>query len=185
MNDERTTSLLGSWFIVPRSSFRVLLGAILGAVAVLAGLAVGCTKKEARYPADHARYERIDQAVEAIRAAYEKKDLSRFQTLLLSSEQLGALESQVRSDFDQFQAISLDITIDRIVIGGETIDVFVHWQGLWQRNQADTGHRERGHGKLRLVGEQTVLLRSVEGDLPFGMAIRRPPVETPANKPSG
>jgi hypothetical protein len=86
------------------------------------------------------------------------------------------MELDVEKDFDAFAEITLDLSIERIFIEGETIDVYVHWQGLWKRDAADTGQRERGHGMLRLQGVHSILLQGFEGDVPFGM-FRRAPTE--------
>jgi len=147
---------------------------IIAAACVLVAVGVACSKKEWRYPEDHKRYLKIDAAVEELRSAYVRKDLSAMQSLFLPSGKLDRVEQDISKDFGAFQEITLELSIERIVVDGEMIDVYVHWAGLWRRNEADTGVRERGHGMLRLAGEHSVLLHSVDGDLPFGMAIRKP-----------
>lgn len=135
--------------------------------------ALGCFSKEVRYPLDHARYRRIDAAVDSLRKAYVGKDQSGIQSVMLPSDPLDRLQQEISKDFETFQEIALDFSIERIVIDGETIDVFVHWHGQWKRTTDDPGLRERGHARLRWVGVQSILLNSVDGDLPFGMASRR------------
>lgn len=135
--------------------------------------ALGCSSKEARYPLDHARYRRIDAAVDSLRKAYAEKDQSGIQSVMLPSDSLDRLQREIRKDFEAFQEIALDFSIERIVIDGETIDVFVHWQGQWKRTTDEPSLRQRGHARLRWVGVQSILLHSVDGDLPFGMASRR------------
>lgn len=142
-------------------------------------LVIGCSAKEARYPADFARYQRIDAAVETLRASYAKKDPKAFAGLMLPLEPLELMQAEVGKDFDTYQDISLDISIERIVIDGNTIEVYVHWSGQWKKSPAEDGVRERGHGMLRWVGVQSILLSSVEGDLPFGMASRQAGTASP------
>lgn len=142
---------------------------LLGILAFCAG----CSSKGPRYPEDFERYQRIDAAVESLRKAYTGKDLLGIHALMLPLERLERMEAEITRDFEHFQEISLDFSIDRIIIDGETIEVFVHWQGQWKRNQADDGFRERGHGVLRWVGVKSILLSNMDGDLPFGMATRR------------
>lgn len=145
----------------------------LGVVAVLfVAASVGCSTKEARYPADYARYQRIDKAVEALGKAYVKKDASAFHALLLPSNRIDKMEAGANKDFETFKDITLDLSIERIAIDGDQIDVFVHWQGLWKREQEDTEQRERGHGMLRWLGTQSILLSSFDGDIPFGISSR-------------
>lgn len=146
-------------------------------LALLTGPMGGCTGKEPRYPADHARYQKIDAAIAGLRQAYVKRDMSGFRALLLPSGLLDRMELDVEKDMQTFETITLDLSVERIVVNGDTVDVFVHWQGVWKKNQADAGLRERGHGMLRWVGMQSILLKSAEGDLPFGMATRRPASE--------
>jgi hypothetical protein len=131
-----------------------------------------CSSKGPRYPADHARFLRIDAAVESLRRAYSEKRLTDIQAIMLPLEPLERLLNDIGKDFQSFQDISLDFSIDRMVIEGDTIDVYVHWHGQWKRNGSESEIRERGHGMLRWVGIQSILLSSVEGDLPFGMALR-------------
>lgn len=153
----------------------VLVAGLLGA----AGLTSGCSSKEIRYPEDHARFAKIDKAVEALRDAYARRDLSDIQSLMLPREVLEKATGEIQQDFQTFQEIALEWTIDRIVIEGEAIEVVVNWAGQWRKTPADTGLRERGQGILKLAGEKTVLLNGLEGDLPFGMALRRAGTEPP------
>jgi hypothetical protein len=147
-----------------------------------AGPLVGCSSKGPQYPEEHARYRRIDAAVESLRQAYVQKDYSAIEALVLPVDSLERMEADIKKDFEQFHDITLDFTIDRINIDGDLIDVFVHWQGQWKRTAADTGVRDRGHGMLRWVGMQSILLNGIEGDLPFGMATRH---AVPSSAPAG
>lgn len=145
---------------------------ILAGVALLTPTAISCSKKESRYPEDHARVVRIDDAVEALRKAYVEKDSQALGNLLPSAEPLEQLSQDIQNDFKAFDTIELEFTIDRIIIDGDVVDVYVHWQGFWKRAPEDVGIRERGHGILRWTGTQSILLKEVQGDLPFGMAGR-------------
>ncbi|MFM8552635.1 MAG: hypothetical protein ACKOCD_10090 [Nitrospiraceae bacterium] len=151
---------------------------------VLVAAVVGCSKKEARYPADYARYQRIDQTVEALGKAYVKKDASAFHALLLPSDHADKIELAATKDFETFKSIDLELSIERIVIDGEQIDVFIHWHGLWKHEQGDTEQRERGHGMLRLRGVQSVLLVGSDGDIPFGISLRHKDSAAPPAAPA-
>ncbi len=133
----------------------------------------GCQSKTIRYPQDHERLHRIDQAVEFLRDAYEKENRSAFKALLVPSDQLNELQRQVEIDFEVFHVISLEFTIERVLIEGEASDVFVHWQGLWKKDVDDPGFRQRGHARLQWIGTQSILLRAAQGDLPFGMKTKQ------------
>ncbi|MDE3018784.1 MAG: hypothetical protein KGI53_07170 [Nitrospirota bacterium] len=166
-------------------SRRLSLTRSLGLVAMLlVAVSVGCSAKEARYPADYARYQRIDKAVEALSKAYVKKDASAFHALLLPSDRTDKMEAWAIKDFDTFQDITLDLAIERIVIDGDQIDVFVHWHGLWKREQEETEQRERGHGMLRWMGVQSILLAGYDGDIPFGISLRHKDSSAPSSVPS-
>lgn len=158
---------------------RLLL--LLCGACLLATVPVGCSKKEARYPADFARYQRIDHAIEALSKAYVKKDASAFHALLLPNDRADKIEHGANKDFETFKDITLDLAIERIVIDEEQIDVFVHWHGLWKPEQGDTEQRERGHGMLRLRGVQSVLLAGYDGDIPFGISLRHKDPAASAN----
>jgi hypothetical protein len=165
-----------------RVSQRQLLLIALAVLALITG-AMSCSKKEARYPADAARYKRIDKAVEALRKAYVQKDASAFHAWLLPTDQVDRMESHVLKDFQQYQDIAVELSIERIVIDGEQIDVFVHWQGIWKKDEGATERRERGHGMLRWKGMNSILLTGYEGDIPFGLAAR--PADAPPTPPPG
>lgn len=154
----------------PRFSVLFLLGAML-----LIG--VGCGGKTIQHPEDHERYLRIDRAVESLRQAYVKKDSSDLASLMMPIDQLERLKEEVQSDFETFSAIVLDFAIERIMIEGDNVDVFVHWQGLWKKDPDDPGLRQRGHTKLQWVGTQAILLRGIQGDAPFGMKARQVTVD--------
>ena len=132
----------------------------------------GCSKKVPKYPEDHARFQRVVQAIKTLETAYVNKDAPAFHELLLPLEQLEILESEAQQDFATFSTIHLDFTVDRIVIDGNRISAFMSWQGTWQRSIQESSDSARGHGVLLWSGNQVILLRGVEGDLPFGMASR-------------
>jgi hypothetical protein len=152
-----------------RSGVRLL---VLGGLLAAAAAGAACSSKGAQYPEDSARYKKIDAAVESLRTAYARKDLGAMNALMLPGEPQDRLEQDIKKDFDTFEQIDLDFALDRIVIEGDDISVFLHWQGQWKRKPDSPGLRERGHGVLRWVGKQSILLQSIEGDLPFGMATR-------------
>jgi hypothetical protein len=144
---------------------------------------VGCSGKTIQYPEDHERYLRIDRAVESLRLAYVRKDSSDLASLMIPIDQLERLRAEAEGDFETFSAITLDFTVERIMIEGDDIDVFVHWQGLWKKDADDPGLRQRGHTRLQWVGTQSILLRGVQGDSPFGMKARQTTTEpTPSPK---
>ncbi len=152
---------------------RLLLGFLLA-------LSVGCAGKTIQYKDDHDRILRIDQAVESLRKSYVEKDRSALEALLLPSGNLDQVQRDIHGDFDTFRDIQLDFSIERILIEGDNIDVFVHWQGQWKRDPSEAGTRQRGHGRLAWVGTKSILLREAQGDLPFGMGSRGSLSEEPA-----
>lgn len=143
------------------------VGLLVVAVALVG--AIGCSAKNIQYKEDHDRIVRIDAAVESLRKAYVERDKSAFDAFLLPSGNLDMVQRDVQIDFDTFREILLDFSIERILIEGEAIDVFIHWQGQWKRDPSELGTRQRGHARLQWVGTQSILLHDVEGDLPFGM----------------
>jgi hypothetical protein len=134
---------------------------------------IGCSGKVIQYPEDHERYLRIDRAVESLRQSYVKKDASELASLMMPIEQLDRLREEAQGDFETFSDITLDFAVERIMIEGDDIDVFVHWQGLWKKDAEDPGLHQRGHTRLQWIGTQSILLRGVQGDSPFGMKARQ------------
>jgi hypothetical protein len=146
---------------------------LLATVSILISLAgTGCSKKVPKYPEDHARFQRVVQAIKTLETAYVNQDASAFQELLLPLENLDLLEAHVREDFATFSTIQLNLTIDRMVIDGDRISAFVSWQGNWQHSPQGTSAQASGHGVLLWSGNQVILLRRTEGDLPFGITHR-------------
>jgi len=154
------------------SLFRVLV--LLASISLFG---VGCSGKTIQYPEDHERYLRIDRAVESLRQAYVRKDSSDLASLMMPIDQLDWLREEAQGDFKTFSAITLDFAVERIMIDGDNIDVFVHWQGLWKKVADDPGLRQRGHTRLQWVGTQSILLRGVQGDAPFGMNARQATID--------
>ena len=150
---------------------------------VLAVVLTGCPSKTIRYPAEHERLLRIDQALESLRSSYQRKDRAGFHSMLLPADQLNELRRQVDMDFEAFSDISLEFKIERVVIEKDDIDVLIHWQGTWKKDDNDTGIRQRGHARLQWVGTHSILLRSAQGDLPFGMKTKQMLVE-PSSPPT-
>lgn len=156
---------------------RVAVWAGIVGLVGLAGLA--CSKPSNINPADAARVRKIDATVEKIRQAYTNKDFAAFREMLMPLERLRQVEAAVERDFAVYDRISLDMTIDRVMIDGPDIAVYFHWQGQWQRKADEQPFRERGHAILRLAGEQTLAVSAVDGDAPFGIAGRRVQGEGP------
>ena len=158
-------------------------------VLVLAGsialLSVGCSGKKIQYPEDHERYLRIDRAVESLRLAYVREDSADLAALMMPVDQLERVKEEAKGDFETYNTITLDFATERIMIDGDNIDVFVHWQGLWKKDAEDSGLRQRGHSKLQWVGTQSILLRGIQGDSPFGVQARQAttdPIRSPKKK---
>ena len=158
---------------------------LVGWLALLAIVLGACSPKTLQYPEDHERFRRIDQAMESLREAYQKKNRSGFQAMMLPLDQLEQLQREAEADFDVFHAITLEFKTERIMIEGDDIDVYVHWQGIWKKDANDAGIRQRGHARLQWVGMHSILLRGVQGDLPFGMKTRQTlsDVPPPQSKP--
>ena len=139
---------------------------------LIALVGTGCSKKLPKYPEDHARFQRVVQAIKTLESAYINQDASAFQELLLPLENLDLLEAKVRDDFATFSTIQLNLTIDRMVIDGDRISAFVSWQGNWYSTPEGAAAQASGHGVLLWSGNQVILLRGTEGDLPFGITHR-------------
>jgi len=139
----------------------------------------GCPSKTIQYPEEHDRLLRLDQALESLRSAYQRKDRSAFHSLLLPQDQMEELQRQAEMDFETFHAITLEFKIERVMIEKDDIDVFVNWQGNWKKDANDAGLWQRGHARLQWAGVPSILLRGVEGDLPFGMKTKQLLSETP------
>ncbi len=139
-------------------------------VVVLSGCQFFSSDK--KVSADHERFERIVQAVETLRSAYEQQKFDAIQKLMLPLQGFQDLEGQIRRDFDTYPTISLNVTIERIYIKGERIKVNVRWEGVWQRSPEETPVTDHGHGVWVWSGTKDILLVGVEGATPFGRADR-------------
>lgn len=154
---------------------------VVGCAFVVLSLSLACSGKVVQYPEDHERFVRIDKAVELLREAYQRRDRSSFQDVMLPMEQLEQIQADAGQDFETFESIQLEFKTERIMIDGENIDVYVHWQGVWKKTAEDAGIRQRGHARLQWVGTQSILLRGVQGDLPFGMKTRQALSDLPSS----
>lgn len=162
-----------------RIRFLMMSASLIG----LVGLgAVACSKPSAVNPEDAERVRKIDTTVEQIRKAYTDKDPSVFQSLFMPLESLRKIEADIRRDFAVYEQISLDFTIDRVMVEGPDVAVYFHWQGQWQARDEEQPLRERGHAVLRMVGRQTLMVAAVDGDAPFGMSARRIQGERPRER---
>ncbi len=167
--------------MLPRSSTSCRALHVWSLMLVL--LLGACSSKTIQYPEDHERFRRIDHAVEALREAYQKKDRSGLESLMLPLDQLEQLQRDAEADFDAFHSIALEFKTERIMIEGDDVDVYVHWQGVWKKDPDDAGMRQRGHARLQWVGTHAILLRGVQGDLPFGMKSRQTLSDSAPSRP--
>jgi len=157
---------------IPATINHFCLWMMLVVIGMVGLTETGCSKKAPKYPEDHARFQRVVQAIKTLETAYVNKDSPALHELLLPLEQLEILEAEARQDFAQFSTIQLDLNINRIIVEGDRISAFISWQGKWQRSTQEPGDQAIGQGVLLWSGNQVILLRGVEGDLPFGMAAR-------------
>ena len=174
-----------SYTAITMAPYKISLFPVLVLLCSIAILSAGCGGKKVQYPEDHDRYLRIDRAVESLRLAYVRENSSDLAALMMPSDQLEKVKEEAEGDFETFTAITLDFAIERIMIDGDNIDVFVHWQGLWKKDVDDPGLRQRGHTRLQWVGTQSILLRGIQGDAPFGIQARQAttdPVRPPKKK---
>ncbi len=142
---------------------------------LLVVVATGCQffSKEQKVSADHARFERIVNAVESLRSAYEKRNFEAIRKLMLPLQGFQEIEGQIQRDFDTYPTISLNVTIERIHIRRERFRVNVRWEGTWQRSPQETPVTDRGHGVWIWSGDtKDILLAGMEGAMPFGKADR-------------
>ena len=153
------------------TGFRFIVCA--GLVGILGLGAVACSTPSLVNPADAERVRKIDATVEQIRKAYADKDPRVFQSLFMPLESLRKMEAAIQRDFAFYEQISLDFTIDRVMVEGADVSVYFHWQGQWKAPDEEQPLRERGHAVFRMVGHQNLTLSAIDGDAPFGMSGRR------------
>ena len=153
--------------------------AVWGGILSFFFLLSGCSNlfsresKLPQFPEDHARFERIVNAIENLRQAYVGKDVDELRELMLPLDVLQRLQVEIEKDFSAYAKIDLEFTIERMAIKGARAKVNVRWEGKWKRQTAElVGLTGQGHGILIWSGKQVILLADVDGDLPFGMATR-------------
>jgi hypothetical protein len=152
---------------------------VCGGILLLFFLLHGCSNffalksKLPRFPEDHARFERIVNAIEKLRQAYVRKNVDGLRELMLPLDVLQRLHAEIEKDFSIYAEINLEFTIERMAINGGRAMVNVRWEGEWKRQATELiGLIGQGHGVLVWSGRQVILLADVDGDLPFGMATR-------------
>lgn len=147
---------------------------LISLLLILVVTTAGCQffSSDKKVSKDHERFERIVQAVETLRSAYEQQKFDAIQKLMLPLQGFQELEGQIRRDFDTYATISLNVTIERIHIQKERIMVNVRWEGAWQRSPEEAPVTDQGHGVWVWSGTKDILLAGVEGAMPFGKADR-------------
>ena len=147
---------------------------LITVACLLVVMIAGCSStKTPRYPEDHARFGRIVEAVESLRQAYIDKDEPAARELFLPLDNLKQLGAEIQQDFRIYSHIALDLSIERIMIRDDQIQVNFRWQGEWAKERDTPVTHANGHGILHWTGTQVILLADVEGDIPFGMASRQ------------
>ena len=162
-----------------------LAGYLLSVFAVWSGILAllfflsGCSdffalkSKLQKFPEDHARFERIVNAIENLRQAYVAKNVSELRELMLPLDGLQRLQVEIEKDFSTYAEIDLELTIERIAIKGGRAMVNVRWEGEWKQQTGELiGLAGQGYGILIWSGKQVILLAGTDGDLPFGMATK-------------
>ena len=112
-------------------------------LCLLTLVVAGCPSKTIQYPVEHERLLRLDEALESLRSAYQRKDRTGFKSMLLPLEQMDELHRQVEADFETFDAITLEFKIERVLMEKDELDVLVNWQGTWKKDVNDSGLRLR------------------------------------------
>ena len=102
-----------------------------------------------KFPEDHARFERIVNAIEKLRQAYVGKNVDELRELMLPLDVLQRLHVEIEKDFSVYAEIDLDFTIERMAIKGGRAVVNVRLEGEWKRQAAELiGLTGQGHGVL-------------------------------------
>src|SRR5437899_9466419 len=114
---------------------------VLGLIGLVA---VACSKASNINPDDAARVRKIDATVERIRQAYTGKDPSAFHSLFMPLDSLRKLEEEIQRDFAVYDRITLDLTIDRVMVDGADVAVYFRWLGPWQRTTDEQPVRQAG-----------------------------------------
>lgn len=135
-------------------------------------LCAGCQSGASQPTDDHRRVEQLITAVEALRAAYERRDLPALQALRSPSANLEQLKRDATQDFFTYDAIALTMKVERMYLRGEQATVNVRWEGTWRHGADEPAVTDRGYGVLVWSGRETALLEDMTGNLPFGMAGR-------------
>ena len=143
---------------------------------ILVVVMTGCQffSDDKKISADHARFERIVQAVETLRAAYEKQNLDAVRKLMLPLKGFQRLEGQIQRDFDTYSTISLSTSrlSESTFKGNASRSTCDGRENGNEFSPEETPVTDRGHGVWVWSGTKDMLLAGVEGAMPFGKAGR-------------
>ena len=136
-------------------------------------LASACAKKQVIKPsAESVKAARALSAFAKMEAAYKARDLSGTMDDVSRDfkKSYADLASVLRKDMDIYPAVSLDITMDRVVETGNRVEVVFHWSGTWTDKKGGS-HQARGNCTyiFQDTGSSMVLIDYI-GDSPFGVA---------------
>src|SRR2546422_1561411 len=125
-------------------------------LALMGLVAVACSKGSNINPDDAARVRKIDTTVERIRQAYTGKDVSVLHSLFMPLDSLRTLEEEIQRDFAVYDRLTLDFTIDRVMVDGAAVAVYFHWLWHYEPAGAAQPHKGQRHSRLRMFWQQTL-----------------------------
>jgi hypothetical protein len=146
----------------------------LGLIILTLALIIGCSSEKASVKPPSAESLRVKGAIEILlrlSKAYESKDVESFMHYIspLSLSNIGYLEKRIKSDFNTYEKISINITLRWAKVKEDSIQLAAQWEGTWYDH---TGKelRDRGNAVFSFKNEGDLKLIRIDGDSPFGIS---------------
>ncbi len=127
-------------------------------------LAASCEHPRVKPTEDSRRLDQIEAYLESLKQSFQDRNLASFSDLYVKDrpDDLGVIGRSLES----IRTLQLDFAIDRIVLDGEQVQVFLHWELRWQAPNGGPA-MQRGNTLFHLSGRSELVLWSIEGDNPF------------------
>lgn len=142
---------------------------ILGLILIL-----GCSSEKAAVRPPSAESLKVKEAIEILsnlNRAYENKDAESFMLHIYAdpSSSFKYLDERIKTDFDIFERMSLNLTPRWARVKEDLLQLSVHWEGKWY-DQSGKEIRDRGNGVFSFKDEGKLKLLRIDGDSPFGIS---------------
>ncbi|MFQ5454750.1 MAG: hypothetical protein ACE5EA_00935 [Nitrospirota bacterium] len=134
-------------------------------------LLLGCATDESMLVKGSVRVKRIDEIINGLEKAYNKRDINTFFSFFSSDYDDYDRLKDIFKALEIYDEIRLELFVDRILINREKISVSIYWEKKLVTAKERHIDRKSGNSllELRVINDGEIKVKRIKGEYPFGL----------------